>query len=163
MEKHKRYQNIKLKRYEKTAVGRLFAKVKHSGQEWEDLGLISEAVITNAFIALLISVLQNGAAADLQSMKFHAAGTDGTAESAAQVVLGAQVGSRVVGSQTSTGAGNYRSVASVTFAAPGNIQEHGLFSQAIGGVLMDRSVFAAIPVAPGSIIQFTYDLTIAGS
>lgn len=149
--------------YKKTAVGRLYLKVKHKGQAWEDLGLVSEAIITDAFIALLVSVLEAGSAADLQSMKYHAAGSSNTAESAADTTLGLQIGARSVGTQASTGPGNYRSVGTITFAAPDTLREHGLFSQAVGGTLMDRSVFADVPVFAGSLVQFTYDLTIAGS
>ncbi|MGE3176768.1 MAG: hypothetical protein AB7O32_04825, partial [Vicinamibacterales bacterium] len=56
----------------------------------------------------------------------------------------------------------FRSVGTVTFDGSGAITEHGLFSQAAtgGGVLFDRSVFAAINVASGDSIQFTYDATL---
>lgn len=149
--------------YKKTAVGRLYVQVKHKGEAWQNLGLVSEAIITDDFIALLVSVLSNGAAADLQSMKYHAAGSGNVPESPADTTLGLQIGLRAVGTQTSTGPGNYRSVGTITFSGPDTVREHGLFSQAAGGVLMDRSVFAGIAVYAGTLIQFTYDLTIAGS
>ena len=48
------------------------------------------------------------------------------------------------------------------FDATAAITEWGLFSQAAtgGGVLWSRIVFAALNVASGDSIQFTYDLTV---
>lgn len=151
-----------IERSTRTSFGRLSARVKHPGQAWEDMGVISERLITNAFIALLVSVLQAGSATALQNFKYHASGTGTNPENAANTALQTQVDTRVVGTQTTTGPGNYRSVANVSYSGVGNITEHGLFSAASVGTMMDRSVFAAIPVVNGTLIEFTYDLTISG-
>ena len=44
------------------------------------------------------------------------------------------------------------------------VTEHGIFSAASGGILLDRSVFSVINLASGDSIQSTYQLTFtAGS
>lgn len=127
---------------------------------WDDRGVVSVEKITVAFRDRLVDSLQNSTTAPLDVFKYHAVGTGTTAEDNAQTALVTEVGSRVSGTQTEGGGANiYRSVATVT---PGNtyaITEHGLFSAAAAGVMMDRSVFAAINVAATDSIQFTYDAT----
>lgn len=146
-------------------VGQLYIKYRHLGElDWTDLGLVSEAIVTDAFIAMLILELQGTNQADLQTYKYHASGTGTAAESAADTALGTEVETRTpTGSQTSTGAGNYRSVAIHSYSGSFAITEHGLFSNFTGPTLLDRSKFTAINVTSGSQIQFTYDLTVTGS
>jgi hypothetical protein len=52
-------------------------------------------------------------------------------------------------------------VATITYTTSQNITEHGIFSASTSGVLLDRSVFTAIPVVNGSQIEFTYTLTVS--
>lgn len=153
----------KLARDTKRAFGRLSVRVKHPGQPWQNLGVVSERMITDAFIALLVSVMTGGAATALQNLKYHGTGSGNTAESASDTTLETPVGARVIGTQESTGPGNYRTVASVSYSGAENIREHGIFSAAVGGTLLDRSVFVAIPVVNGTLVQYTYDLTISGT
>ena len=142
----------------------LEAKVRHSpNRPWQNLGVICERIVTNAAIAELISVLQAGSAVTLQNFKFHASGTGVNAESATDTALQTEVETRDTGTQTSPGAGQYRTVATHTYAGTFAITEHGVFSLASGGVLLDRSVFASINVVNGSQIQWTYTLTVIGS
>lgn len=152
-----------VKRHEVRLVGSLSAKVKHPGEEWVDLGVISEAIVTQSAIAQLISVLQAGSATTLQSFKFHATGTGNAAESSTNTSLGTEVGSRVTGTQVSLLAGNYHSEATIIYTAEHAITEHGLFSASSGGVLFDRSKFAPILVESGTTVVYTYDLTVVGS
>jgi len=158
------YQRVNdVKRHVGTLIGKLSIRVKHPDEDWVDLGTVSEAIVTQGAIAQIISVLQGGSAATLQSFRFHASGTGNAAEASSNISLGAEVESRESGTQVSLGAGNYRSVATHAYAAEFAITEHGLFSASSGGVLFDRSKFAPILVGAGTSIEFTYDLTIFGS
>lgn len=145
-------------------IGVLRAKVLHPGDcEWSDYGVVSTNLVTNAAIAVFISVLQAGSAATMQSWKYHGTGTANTAEAFTDTILGAEVGSRVAGTQTSTGAGNYRSVATVTYTSNLTIREHGIFSAAVSGTLLDRSVLMTpITVVNGTQVQYDYQLVIIG-
>lgn len=142
----------------------LTAAVRHPGQQdFKDLGVISERIVTAAFIQLLIDELTNTDRPAVQTMKFHASGTGTNAESGADTALQTEVETRDTGTQTSPGAGQYRTVATHTYGGPFAITEHGVFSAASLGTLLDRSVFSAINVVNGSQIQWTYTLTITGS
>jgi len=128
--------------------------------EWEDGGCISIKKVTTAFRDRIVASLQNSTTSPLDVFKYHACGTGTTAEANTQTALVTEVGSRVSGTQATDGNANvYRTVATIT---PGNtyaITEHGILSAASAGVLMDRSVFAAINVGASDSIQFTYDCT----
>lgn len=146
-------------------VGRLSIKALYPGEdEWTDFGVVSEAIITASAIADLINVFQAGSASNVQNYKFHGSGTGTTAESSSQTTLVAEVETRETGTQTSTGAGNYRTVAAHTYTTDGlAITEHGLFSASSAGVMLDRSKFSPILVSSLTIITFTYDLTVIGA
>jgi hypothetical protein len=129
----------------------------------EDLGVICRKKVTQAFVKRLANQLANNfAGAD--SFKYHDSGTGTTAESNADTGLETPTGlARVAGTQADTSSGttgNYRTVATITYNASYAITEHGVFNASTAGTLLDRSVFAAINVANGDSIQFTYDLTI---
>lgn len=148
----------------KEICGTLRLRYRRSPQfKWIDRGIVATRIVTDAAIAELVSVLQAGAATELQNFRFHGSGTGSTAETASDTQLETEVETRDTGTQTSTGAGNYRTVATHTYTGAANITEHGVFSQSTGGVMLDRSVFAAVPISTGSQIEFTYDLTITGS
>lgn len=150
--------SYRLMRYE------LRARVRHPGQRhWTDYGVISDRIVTDAAIADLISVMLGGPATALQNYRYHASGTSAVAESAADTALGAEVETRETGTQTAPGPGQYQTVATHTYAGTYTIREHGVFSSATGGVLLDRSVFSGIAVVPGTDIEWTYTLTITGS
>jgi hypothetical protein len=127
--------------------------------QWEDYGCISVQKITTAFRDRMVSALQNSTTYPLDVFKFHACGTGTTAEANTDSALVTEVGSRVAGTQTNNGSNIYRSVATITPGGTYAITEHGILSAATGGILMDRSVFAAINVGTTDSIQFTYDCT----
>jgi hypothetical protein len=143
----------------------LAAKVRHAGDRgWSDLGVISERIVTAAFIALITDELTNTDRPAMQTLKFHDSGTGTNVESGADTTLQTPTGeSRDSGTQTVPGAGQYQTVATHTYSNPFAVTEHGVFSAASGGTLLDRSKFAAINVVNGSQIQWTYTLTITGS
>lgn len=158
---------VKIIRKPTELVGQLRVKVLHPGDcEWRDYGLVSEALVTNAAIAQLVGILLGDAggafSAVAKSWKYHATGTGSTAEAYTDTALVAEVGTRVVGSQASTGPGNYRTVAVVTYTAPLTIREHGVFSAASGPTCLDRSVIAPVPVINGTQVQYDYQLVFAG-
>lgn len=143
-----------------TPVGRLYL-TKHSADgSVTEYGLVSTKVVTDAGVIYLRGIL-DGTNATGSVFKYHATGTGTTAESATQTALVTEVSSRVIGTQGAGGASNvYRTIGTVTYGGTFAITEHGVFSAASAGTLLDRSVFAAINVISGDSIQFTYDLTL---
>lgn len=127
----------------------------------KDLGIIATKAVTTAFVNFLVDQLQ-AATTEIGDFKFHDSGTGTTAESAADTGLVTKVETgRATGSQTEGASANiYRSVGTISYTATRAITEHGLFSQASLGTLMDRSVFTAVNVVNGDSIQFTYELTL---
>lgn len=126
---------------------------------WEDVGCISVQKITTAFRDRMVDCLQNSTTAPLDVFKWHACGTGTNAEANTDSALQTEVGSRVSGTQTENGSNVYRTVATITPGGTYAITEHGILSANAAGVLMDRSVFAAINVGASDSISFTYDCT----
>ena len=139
--------------------GILSARVFRKDAGIEDLGLISVQKITTAFRYYLVDNLQAEVAA-FGDFKYHAVGTDNTAEANTDTALNAEVETRATGSQTEGATANiYKSVGTVSITDTRAIVEHGLLNGAASGILMDRSVFSAINVGNGDSIEFTYQAT----
>ena len=142
--------------------------IRANGQQL-DLGCVGKRVVTTAFCNYLRDDLNNAAgAADVSTFRFHGCGTGVAAEAVGDTALGTESttalnpdSTRAVGTQVGSTSKTYSSVGTLTFDASAAITEHGLFSAATTGTLMDRTVFAAINVVSGDSIQFTYTLTIA--
>lgn len=134
-----------------------------------DLGRVSKRVVTTAFVNYLRDNMANSAGgASVATFKYHGCGTGIAAEAIADTALGVEsttalnpASTRAVGTQVNSVAKTYSSIGTLTFGAAAAITEHGIFNAAVTGVLADRSVFAAVNVAAGDSIQFTYTLTIA--
>lgn len=97
------------------------------------------------------------------NFNFHDFGTGVGAESTADTGMGTAVSElRVEGTADSTG-NTFTSVATMSFSSNYAITEHGIFSQAAkpGGILLDRTVFAAVNVTSDDSIQATFTLTMA--
>ena len=139
---------------------------RKTGEAW-DYGTIGYKKVTSDFVNLLVTHLSGGASSDLDaSFKFHGAGTDNTAESAADTDLTAEfAGVRATGTAATDAAGEniYKSVGTVAFTSTAGIVEHGLFNSSAGGYVMDRTVFAEIAVSSDDSIEFTYKLTVYAS
>jgi hypothetical protein len=155
-----------------TLNGQLWVSVLRANGDVEDYGLASLRVVTTAGVNYIVDAFQN--LTELENMKYHGVGTGTTAEATSDAALVTESttalnpdNTRATGSLTEGGTANvFRTVGTNTFDASAAITEHGIFSQAAvpGGVLLDRSVFAAINVATGDSIQTTYDFTVtAGS
>lgn len=155
-----------------TMYGSLFVTHLRADGTVIPLGLASMRVVTTAGVNFIVDAFQNST--ELENLKYHGVGVGTTAEASADTALVTESttiinpdSTRATGSTTEGASANiYRTVGTVTFDGSGAITEHGIFSQAAtgGGTLLDRSVFAAVNVASGDSIQFTYDLTMpAGS
>lgn len=146
-----------------TPVGRLYATHIRADGTTENLGLVCTKVVTTVGVEYIVDAFQN--LTELENMKYHASGTGATAEAVGNTALVTEVATRTAGTTVEGASANiYRTVATIAYAAPFAIAEHGVFSAAAVGVLMDRSVFAVINVGAGDSIQFTYELTFpAGS
>lgn len=135
-------------------------------------GLASMRLVTTAGCGFVVDGFQN--LVELEDMKYHGFGTGTTAEASGDTALVTELTTQyTVNSTRPTGttaegasANIYRSVATLTPDSGGSIvlREHGVFSNATvgSGVLLDRSVFAAITLdsAAGDSLQTTYELTL---
>lgn len=147
--------------------GAVYARIVRANGEIVNLGLISLRVVTDTGVAFIVDAFQN--TVELENMKFHGFGTGGTAEAASQTALVTELTTqyatdnvRPTGSTTEGASANiYRTVGTLSPDATVAITEHGIFSQAAvaGGVMIDRSLFAAINLVSGDSLQTTYDLT----
>ena len=126
----------------------------------EDLGVICRKKVTTAFVEYLVDMLVAEETA-FGDFKFHDSGIGVTAENITDTAMGtAWGGARTTGTQLEGATGEiYKSVATTTYSATKAITEHGLFNIATAGILMDRSVFAAINVVDTNQIEWTYQLT----
>lgn len=139
--------------------------------EYTELGIASLRVVTDTGVAFIVDAFQN--IVELEIMKFHALGTGTNAEAAGDTALQTELTTEYTGNVRATGTttegatGNiYRTVATNTLdSGTPAVTEHGVLSQAAtgGGVLLDRSAFAAINLvgANGDGIASTYDLTLS--
>lgn len=136
------------------------------GGVWTDYGVLSYKVVTTAGVGFIVDAFQN--LVELENMNFHGCGTGATAEAVGDVALVTESttilnpdSTRATGTRSEPAANQLRTTGTPSFDGSGAITEHGLFSQAAtgGGVLFDRSVFAAINVASGDGIQFEYTVT----
>jgi len=141
--------------------------IKASG-EWIDYGVVSRRCVTDTGVAFVVDAWDNRATS-LENMNYHGLGTGAGDESAAETALVAECtnvlnpdSTRATGVRSQPAANQYRSVGTLTFDDAAAVIEHGLLSQAAtgGGVLWDRSLFAAINTASGDSIQSTYTLTL---
>jgi hypothetical protein len=151
------------------AFGTLDATIIRANGSTVNLGCIGKRVVTTAFVNYLRDDLANAAgAADISTFKYHECGTGVVAEAIGDTALGTACttvlnpdSTRAVGTQVNSVAKTYTSVGTLLFDAVAAVTEHGLFNAATTGVLLDRTVFAAINVGSGDSIQFTYNLVIA--
>lgn len=151
-----------------TMIGELAVRVRRA-DGWEDFGVVSYRVITDAGVAFLVDDWDaNGQ--DLTTLNFHGCGTGVNAEAVGDTALQTESttalnpdNTRATGTRSQPTANQYRTVGTLTFDASAAVTEHGIFSQSAtgGGTLWDRSVFSAINVASGDSIQFTYTCTVS--
>jgi len=141
-------------------IGRLYLTHYKSG-ELVHYGLVSTKVITTAGVNYMRDDFNNNTgSADITNFKFHDSGTGTASEAVGDTTITAAGPARVTGSQAGGTSKHYVTVGTITYSGTLAITEHGIFSASTSGTLWDRSVFAAVNVASGESIQFTYDLTL---
>jgi hypothetical protein len=126
-------------------------------------------VVTTAYAEFIAAQLITETSA-FGDFKYHHSGEGTGDENIADTGLGApKENARDVGTQVQgTSTVKYKSVATTTYTGTWAITEHGLFNTAgaggppvTGGVLMDRSKFAAINVVATNQVEWTYEHTVA--
>ena len=146
---------------------RLYAVHIHADGRRDDLGLVSYKVVTDAGVGYIVDAFQN--LTELENMKYHGLGTGTTAEAASQTGLVTELttqynpdNTRATGSLTEgAGANVFRTVGTNTVDGAAAVTEHGIFSAATGGVLLDRSLFSVINLSASDSLQTTYDLSLS--
>jgi len=140
--------------------GFLSAKKKSKGVI-QDLGLVSVQKVTQAFATYLVDSMQNSTTSPMDVFKYHASGTDNTAESNTQTALGTEVETRSAGTTEEDSSSIYKTVSTLVYTGTHSIVEHGVFSASSGGTMLDRSVITAVPVENTDEIEWTYKLTVS--
>ena len=145
-----------------------------------DYGVLSRRVITTAGCEYIVDAWNNSTTAPLDVMKYQGCGVGTGAEAIGDTALGTECSAAGVIDATLCTGGAYRPAstmsqpssrviqlaASIGFDGPatpgatGYITEHGIFSAASSGTLMDRSSWTApISVVDDSVISFVYTCT----
>lgn len=118
--------------------------------------------VTQAGINYMMADFLSASSARINAFNYHDSGTGTTAFANSQTALVLQAGpaTRATGTQSNPASGQYRSVGTISYTSALAITEWGVFSQAAqGGTMWERQTFAAVNVANGDSIQFTYTLT----
>lgn len=151
--------------------GELKATHYKANGEVIDYGVVSRHVITDDGVDFLVDDWDDDTT-DITTMNFHGCGTGVVAENQTDSALGTESTTitnpdttRPTGAKTQAVSNALETIATTAFDGTGAITEHGLFNQAstAGGVLWDRSLFAAINVVDGDSIQWTYTCTISAN
>jgi hypothetical protein len=154
-----------------TIISELRATLNHNG-EITDYGVVGRRCVTTAGVNYLVACWgdTDHSPNDMGILKYHASGTDDTAEAAAQTGLVAECttqydtdNTRPAGTLT-VGASNniFSSVCATTFTYAGgattHIKEHGLLNSATvgAGTLWDRTLTGTIDVVTTDILTWTY-------
>lgn len=141
------------------------------GGQVTNYGVLSTRVVTTAGANAIVDAFQN--TFEVENFHFHAFGTGTNAEAVGDTALQTEEttqyavdNTRPTGSQTEGASANiFRTVGTYSPDSGGTraITEHGILSQAAtgGGILLDRSVFAAVNLVAGAdSLQATYDFTV---
>lgn len=150
-------------------LGQLWAKVNRADGSVDDLGLISCRVVTVAGVNFIVDAFQGLTV--LTDLRYHGVGTGTTAEAASQTSLVGELSTQYgtantrptgTAGEVSGQANGFETTATITVSASVALTEHGIFSRAAtgGGVMLDRSVFAAVNLAASESMQVTYQLTL---
>ncbi len=148
----------------------LIARKKELGKDGEyhytdERRMVRDKVVTDDFCEDIVDNLITEVAA-FGNYKYHHSGTGVGAESAADSGLGTpELDARTVGTQVEHASKTYKSITTETFDDTAAITEHGLFNTAgaggppvTGGILMDRTKFAAINVVNTNQIEWTFTI-----
>lgn len=152
--------------------GVLFLEVLRGDGSVLDLGLASMRVVTTVGVKFICDDLNNSTT-DCSTFKFHGFGTGTNAEAASDTTLQTELTTQYAvdstrptgtqGSATVSTNATYTTVATLSPDSGGTIAvtEHGIFSAASSGTLLDRSMFSAVNlVAASDSLQATYVYTL---
>ena len=151
-----------------TITGELAIRLHKASGEWIDYGVVSRRVVTDAFVNYVVDDWDGGATV-IDNFNYHGCGTGAGAEGAGETALVTECTAalnpndvRATGVKTQPAANQMRTIGVPLFDIAAIVIEHSVFSQAAtgGGTMMDRSLFAAINVAPGDSISFQYTMTL---
>jgi hypothetical protein len=130
--------------------------------------VVKNKCVTDDFCEDIVDTMQSSVAA-FSTYKYHHSGTGAGAEAATDAALVTPVeDARAVGTQVDgASAKEYKSIATITYAAGHSIIEHGLFNTAgaggppvVGGRMLDRALFGVITVVATNAIEFTYTIAL---
>lgn len=138
----------------------------------EDYGVVGNRVVTTAGVNYIAADFNDGGS-DISAFDYHGLGTGTGAEAVGDTTLGTELtteytgNTRTAGTPSNPSANIYRSACTSTLdSGTPAITEHGLFTAAAAGTLLDRTKFTAINLdgTAGDGILTTYSLTLtAGS
>jgi hypothetical protein len=148
-----------------TVTSRLMVRVKKASGEWIDYGVVGYRVVTTAGVTAMSTSFQTPASPG--NFFYHGLGTGNTAENASDTQLVTEIttaynpdSTRPAGTHVAGGSANiYRSVGTVTVDGSAAVTEHGVFSAASAGTLLDRTVFSVVNLSSGDSFVATYELT----
>lgn len=157
--------------------GQLSLQVVRANGAIEDLGIVSNKLVTSDGVLWIASCMAAVASYSITSMQFHGLGTGTNAEAASDTILQTELttqynpdNTRATGSVATAASGanqTYTTVGTNTVDASASVTEHGVFNRAANGarvtatnMLLDRSVFSVITLASGDGIASTYILTL---
>lgn len=146
--------------------GTLKATIIRADGTTVDLGIISMRVVTTAGAEFIVDAFQN--LTEVENMKFHGFGTGGAAEAIGNTGLTTELttqyavdNTRPTGSTTEGATAIiYRSLGTLVPDAAVAITEHGVFSAAAAGILLDRSLFTVINLVAADQLATTFELSI---
>lgn len=125
----------------------------------EDCGWLSGGKVTTAFVSEEIDELVSTTGTEYADFDHHEVGTSSVAEANTQTALTTTTAiARVAGTPTDADP-IYRSVGTITADTTETWQEHGLFNNATGVAMMDRSLTGGQSVNSPDQVQYTYELT----
>jgi hypothetical protein len=138
----------------------------------EDYGVVGNKVVTTAGVNYIAADFNDGAS-DISAFDYHGLGTGSTAENVTDTALVTELtteytgNTRTAGTPSNPSANIYRSTCTSTLdSGTPALREHGVFTAAAAGTLLDRTVFASITLdgTAGDSLLSTYSLTLtAGS
>jgi hypothetical protein len=148
------------------------AMVDRYGREalrrYEDHGVTSRKVITNAGIDYLMADWAGGAS-DINLFKFHGLGTATTAEAATQTALTTEIttaynpdNTRATGTavvQAGPTPDTIKLSGTNTLDGAATIEEHGIFTAVTAGTMWDRSLTGTQTLSASDSLQSDYTLT----
>lgn len=143
-----------------TVTGRLSITHTLANGQRVHYGVVGRRVVTTVFVNELVDQLQ-AEDSTWGDFKYHDSGVGTTAAAVGDTDIETTDGeSRATGSQTEGASANiYKSVGTIAYTTTKAITEHVIANASTAGEIIDRHVFAAINVANGDSIEFTYELT----